>query len=408
MPSETLQLITQQPMDKSGDPNRYYPFPAIDGLAKPPRPATAPVRRIGLHLVDGQERRQSSGGATISASPFHGVTRLAILVDGFVSQDFNNGKGDVDTSGQVLPQGKRGRYFDEVDAILAVDFAVDLPRICWKVRHPDGFRTVQFDLFTQGRSAPIWSLRWDEAQVAANIGQGALTAGFKEKDGEFAPLVWTGSMDWEQTIRITDPAFPGGLLTAEQSPYQLRMTVNDNDPGPARMGYPLIAWTYFAVIESAADEATQPTGWLAVQVRYEGMVLADLPVQFYTLTADNRQGQPIGEPQLTNDEGIALLVEPVAWGRYGCLIEQQPLAIICPVTDAATPFGLTLPIGEAQLERFAPIGDLLDEEEELADEETPLDMADWDALDEEEAEDEPADETLSAAQQADEEAQGWL
>lgn len=263
MADEVAKRIKQQPLDRE-DTHKYYPFPALAGLIKPPRPATQPVRRLPLQLASGPDRGQPTQGPTVDPSPFHGVTRLSVVVGERVSQTFNNGKGDVDASGKVLAGGKQGRYFDEVQDIFTIDPNLGQLRICWKVRNTDRFRKAQFELFSRDRERPIWSLTWDKTQIAANLSQGALTTGTKLKDGQAVPIRWTGSMDWAQTVTIADPAFPGGRLTADHSPYQLRLTINDGDPGADRLGYPLIAWTYLYVQgETGGDIPTPPEAGLA-------------------------------------------------------------------------------------------------------------------------------------------------
>jgi hypothetical protein len=256
MPNEAEKLIKQQPLDRD-DPNKYYPFPALAGLVKPPRPATQPVHRLPLQLVSGRDRgKPAQGTTTVSASPFHGVTRLAVVAGDNISQTFNNGKGDVDPQGQVLPGGKKGRYYDEVTDNFRLDPDGDRPKICWKVRNTDGFTKARFELFSRDRAEPIWSLTWDKSQIAANIRSGALAAGAKEKAGQKIPIRWTGSLDWAETVGITDPAYPAGRLTPGHAPYQLRLTINDGDPGPNKMGYPLIAWTYIYITGETVGDTT--------------------------------------------------------------------------------------------------------------------------------------------------------
>lgn len=282
MANEALKLIKQQPLDQS-DPNKYYPFPALAGLTKPPRPSTQPTHRLPLQLTSDQERGEpAQGTTTVSASPFHGITRLAVVADDKISQTFNNGKGDVNEQGQVLQGGKKGRYYDEVEDMFTIDPQVDKPKICWKVRNTDGFTKARFELFSRDQAAPIWSLSWDKAQIAANIRTGSMTAGAKVKDGQSIPIRWSGSLGWAETIKVSDPAYPDGRLTAEHSPYQLRLTINDGDPGPNKMGYPLIAWTYIYVSQEA--EGLRPpssiTGqsWIEIELKDdEGNPVAEEP-----------------------------------------------------------------------------------------------------------------------------------
>jgi hypothetical protein len=162
------------------------------------------------------------------------------------------------------------------------------------------------------------------------------------------------------------------------------MTVDDNDPGPEKLGYPLVAWTYLQVVAK---------GWLGVQVLYQGMPCADLPVRFYTLTVDNQPDSPMGEAQVTDASGSVYLLEAVETGEYGCHIEGQPLALISSVDDPSEPPVLTLPIGESPVEVYGVLGDDLDAPEEDEDEE-PAEIA----------------ETVEAGEPLPEdvEAKGWL
>jgi hypothetical protein len=378
MPVDDPKVIKQQPMD-SDAADKYYPFPSLIGLDKPEKPKQEPVRRITLQLPSEDSTLQPpENKQIISASPFHGVTRLAVVAGDNISQTFNNGKGDVDPQGQVLPGGKKGRYYDEVTDNFRLDPDGDKPKICWKVRNTDGFTKARFELFSRDRAEPIWSLTWDKAQIMANIRSGALAAGAKEKDGQTIPIRWTGSLDWAETVKITDPAFPDGRLTPDHSPYQLRLTINDGQPGPTKMGYPLIAWTYIYVLDTQKPEGSTDigTGWLLVQLTYQGLKLAGLPVQFYTLAANNQKGEPVGQAQVTDEQGLARLAQPVAVGEYGCQIQNQPLAIISTLEEPTEPFVLELPIGTPQVELYDALADELDEAEEaLAEAEEPLEEA---------------------------------
>jgi hypothetical protein len=123
--------------------------------------------------------------------------------------------------------------------------------------------------------------------------------------------------------------------------------------------------------EPPPDDA-EAKGWLAVQVLYQGLPVAGMPVRFYTLTADKQPASQVGEEQVTDADGSAYLEEEVAIGDYGCEIDVQPLAIVSPVGNTDRPFVLTLPIGETSVEVYGPIGDMLDEmdEEEASEPET--------------------------------------
>jgi hypothetical protein len=346
-------------MDQPDDPTRYYPFPALTGLDAPAPPVTLPVRPLRLQHVYGRTGEQLVFQATLSASPFHGVLQLVLVgSDGKISQSFHNGKG------QASPDGTPGGYGDEVADILTCDPRLDNLRICWTVRNPERFRTVTLALFGRERPDPIWSLTWDADQIAAHIRQDAPPPGPNGSAPERRPIPWTGSLAWAAAVQITDPAFPDGQLTVEHGPYQLRMTIDDNKPGDDKLGYPLVAWTYLEVVAK---------GWLGVQVLYQGMPCAGIPVRFYTLTADNQPDSPVGEEQVTDASGNAYLLEAVETGEYGCRIEGQPLAFVSSIDDLDRPFVLTLPIGESPVEVYGVLGDELDAPEE---DEEPVESVD--------------------------------
>lgn len=243
------------------DINQHDPtfFPVFTGLDKPVVSAKPPVQKIGLSLPG-----KTSGKTVVSASPLHGVTRLSLIVGKQVSETYNNGKGD---------STKVGKYFAPVTEVLAFNPEVDKPKICWKARNTANFTSIKFELFRQGDSTPIWSLSWDKAQTQTNILRGGLDAGSKSQDGQTIPIHWSGSLEWVDAVVLDKGLFPNGRLTIEHSPYQLRMTANNNDPGPGKMGYPLIAWTYFMVTdEIIADEETA----VLINILYEA-ALAGIP-----------------------------------------------------------------------------------------------------------------------------------
>ena len=352
MPGEQPRRIKQQPIDDSNGP-----FPPLDGLAAPSRldPVTPLVHHLHLQRVYGRTGEQLVFRATLSASPFHGVLRLALMRgDGQVSQSFHNGKGPVAQDSTL------GGYGDEVADILTSDPRLDNLRICWTVRNPERFSTVTLELFGRDRLDPrdrLWSLTWDADQIAAHIRQDAPPPGPNGSAPGRRPIPWTGSLACATAVEITDDqAFPDGQLTAEHGPYQLRMTIDNNDPSldPNQPGYPLVAWTYLNVVTK---------GWLGVQVMYQGMPLVGIPVQFYTLTKENQQDSQIGE-QVTDASGSAYLPEAVETGDYGCAIDGQPLALISSVDDPSEPPVLTLPIGQSPVDVYGLLGDDLDAPEE--------------------------------------------
>jgi hypothetical protein len=300
-------------------------FPQIPTLTPPATPAPGAV--IALNPMQGPQ--------TLSLSLWYGVTDVSLFASGRVSETFNNGQG----------------YKEEVSNVIKCLPGAGSGRMCWKVRNSYRITKVHLALYQQGQDAYIWEEIWDKPPtLMAKLLQNPLQAGEKTINGQQVPVMWSGSMDWP------DEALAARLVPADPTKdvlYQLRMTVSGAEPG----GYPLVAWTYFY--------ASVPKGWLAVQLTYQGMPLAGLPVEFCTLTNDNQQGSPVGDPQITDAQGIARLPTPVPMDSYGCVIQHQPLAVVSPVVQETGSIVLTLPIGEPQVELYDDLLlDALDDEDE--------------------------------------------
>jgi hypothetical protein len=304
-------------------------FPQIPLLTRPEPPTPGTV--IALNPMQGPQ--------TLSLSPWYGVTDVALLVSGRVSEAFNNGPD----------------YKQEVSNVIKCVPSADPGKICWKVRNSYRITKVELALYRKDEGSasntPIWQETWDTPDtLTKKLLQNPLQAGEKTINGQQVPVMWSGSMDWPDDTRAELPV-PADPI--KDILYQLRMTVNGAD----RQGYPLVAWTYFYV--------SVPKGWLAVQLTYQGMPLAGLPVEFCTLTDDNKQGKRVGDPQVTDAQGIARLPTPVPVGSYGCVIEYQPLAVVRPVAEETESIVLTLPIGEPQIELYDDVLlDAFDEDEE--------------------------------------------
>jgi hypothetical protein len=257
MPTQYPKPIVQQPLD---NPSADYPFPSIAGLPKPVQPASQPISQQVQASFSQPTATLLRPSQTASSSTAYGVTRLAVVVlnedkTAIVSQSFNNGKGDAQ---------KKGKYYDEVKPDQIFNFApgVDKPKICWKVRNSTDFQKVTFELFCKGSAQAIWKQEWGIDEIAENITSGAIAAGSKEKNGSTAAIQWSGSFDWEKTVRLdrtlklnpTDasPAFPAGGLTVQHSPYQLKMTIEGKSDSKGS-GYPLIAWTYIHILVDSIE-----------------------------------------------------------------------------------------------------------------------------------------------------------
>ena len=276
-------------------------FPIFGGLDKPSEP-TQKVIKLKIKTP-----------SSISKSPFYGVTRLSLVVGNKVSETFNNGRGYGQTEGRYSQK--------ETTYIITFTPGVDAPKICWKVRNTYGIKKVVFELFAKGNPAPIWSQTWADAKSLPNLLKNSLIAGTKEEDGKQVPIKFSGSMDWNKNVVIKNNTdFPKQRLTAEKSPYQLRITVNDGNPGTDKMGYPLIAWTYIQVTQNA-DEVTEDDELLPLS-----LIILEKAGKAYTLD-DGVNGASQGK---VADDGV--LIHPVSTRSEACVItfedDPEPIELL--------------------------------------------------------------------------------
>jgi hypothetical protein len=101
--------------------------------------------------------------------------------------------------------------------------------------------------------------------------------------------------------------------------------------------------------------------YLAVRVFFDARPMHEVFVQFHRL--DGRTvGAEVGEPVLTNDDGLAVLRQPVIIGNYVCVVEHQRPKVVCTVFDASRAEIIVLPVGrpyqdvDGHLEYLPPEG----------------------------------------------------
>jgi hypothetical protein len=85
--------------------------------------------------------------------------------------------------------------------------------------------------------------------------------------------------------------------------------------------------------------------FLAVAVHFHGRSVAGIQTRFFRITSDGSQGAALGEPTVTDRNGIARLQRLVPIGHYICEIEFQPQIIVSTVPTVSDAFPLALPIG---------------------------------------------------------------
>lgn len=166
-----------------------------------------------------------------------GVTRVVLFVDGAIqaeacSTSFNNGdqsKKDKDIHPFCFCPG------------------VDAVRIGWKMRNEQAIAKATIEIHAARLDGPI---------CKKEISGAALTKDPKT-EGTEAPLRCTGSILLRDAMTWTgthDAAFPDQVLTAEHSPYQVRVIVEKKPEGQLgatdkkRALYPSTAWSFFHVL----------------------------------------------------------------------------------------------------------------------------------------------------------------
>jgi hypothetical protein len=84
--------------------------------------------------------------------------------------------------------------------------------------------------------------------------------------------------------------------------------------------------------------------FLSVRVFFHARPMCEVYVEFFRLSG-NALGDPLGEPVLTDDTGMAQFPEAVPIGNYVARVEYQEPKAICTVFDPEDPEILVLPIG---------------------------------------------------------------
>ena len=90
--------------------------------------------------------------------------------------------------------------------------------------------------------------------------------------------------------------------------------------------------------------------FLAVSARFHNQPVGGLETRFFRVNPDGSKGDPIGEPVLTDGNGVARLPRLLAIGHYVCEIEHQEPVVISTVAELASALPLALPIGRHLVE----------------------------------------------------------
>jgi outer membrane protein OmpA-like peptidoglycan-associated protein len=94
--------------------------------------------------------------------------------------------------------------------------------------------------------------------------------------------------------------------------------------------------------------APEGLGFLAVQVFFHQRPMKGMQVEFATINGTSI-GDQIGDPVLTDEDGLAVLDKLVKIGNYACTIEHQRPKAVCTVDDPDVPEAVVLPVGRGYL-----------------------------------------------------------
>jgi len=90
--------------------------------------------------------------------------------------------------------------------------------------------------------------------------------------------------------------------------------------------------------------------FLAVSARFHGRPVGGLETRFFRANPDGTKGDPVGEPMLTDSDGVARLPRLLAIGHYVCELEHQEPVVVTTVPELASALPLALPIGRHLVE----------------------------------------------------------
>ncbi len=85
--------------------------------------------------------------------------------------------------------------------------------------------------------------------------------------------------------------------------------------------------------------------FLAVRLVLDGHPLIGRTVTFYECTDEEEKGDAVGDPVVSDKEGIARLSRVVPAGHYMIEVEGQPVTVVTTVARLAASHDLHLPIG---------------------------------------------------------------
>jgi hypothetical protein len=211
--------------------------------------------------VDSSVAMRGTSGKEVLAPPVYfdfGVVWLSVKWGSKESRAYNDGRN-----------GRKENGADDFCFAPDIDDQDGKLTMAFEIYKPKNIRAVKLEIFPYSKENsgddknPVWVKKWgaDLWGVADDTYENFMTL-LDAGDTD----IRTGKLVWKDHVKLTGgekvpssaaaAAFPDKLLTAQFSPYQVRMTVSarakKEDPegskGPDKLGYPLFAWTYAHVL----------------------------------------------------------------------------------------------------------------------------------------------------------------
>lgn len=180
--------------------------------------------------------------------------------------------------------------------------------VAWTFRRHVCIDKAKLELFRAGAAEPLWTRE-------------KMWAGTPAEDGDF---IWEGRLDAddddrrdevEVTLHETE-AFPDKLLTAEFSPYKLKLTVGGEGDAPRAA-----AWVYLDVLVHEVALDWGDAGWIPANRTEPGSVLKKSHATYRAFEVDlldRLSGTAAGDPALAHE--IVLEVN-----EFGVKTPDQPI-----------------------------------------------------------------------------------
>jgi hypothetical protein len=110
--------------------------------------------------------------------------------------------------------------------------------------------------------------------------------------------------------------------------------------------------------------------FLAVRLILDGHPLIGRSVTFHECSDDEEKGDPLGDPVVSDKEGVARLARVVPAGHYMIEIEGQPVTVVTTVSRLAASHDLHLPIGSEAVAHAVLVPEVDSDEDSEADQES--------------------------------------